>query len=158
MNPSAIRQATPEDYDAIVAVAGDWWGRDVLPGLPRLFLDHFFMTSLVADDKGVIVGFLVGFHSPSQPLTGYIHYVGVHPNHRRSGLARRLYDEFMAEALKAGRTVVRAVTSPVNQGSIAFHQHMGFVVTEPVPNYNGPRRDMVTFTRELINQPPPTKR
>jgi len=58
----------------IVEVASRWWGRDVLPGLPRFFLDHFWATSLCAEDaESKIVDFLVGFHSPSEPTEAYIH-------------------------------------------------------------------------------------
>ena len=144
-----IRAATPDDYEPIVAVVSDWWGRDVVPGLPRLFLQHFCSTSLVAEDKGTLLGFLIGFLSPSQPDDAYIHYVGVHPSHRHRGLSRCLYDRFLHEASKAGRTTVRAITAPSNAGSIAFHRRMGFEVVGPIPNYNGPGRDMVTFRRAL---------
>jgi hypothetical protein len=44
----ALRPARPADYDAIAAVVDDWWGRPVLSSIPRLFLDHFHRTSLIA--------------------------------------------------------------------------------------------------------------
>jgi hypothetical protein len=59
MGADAIRKATPADYDAIVTVVNDWWGRDVLAGLPRLFLDHFYTTSLIAEHDGEMTGFLI---------------------------------------------------------------------------------------------------
>ena len=150
MTRSEIRQATPEDYDAIVAVVCDWWGRDMVPGLPRLFLDHFWQTSLYAEDAArEIKGFLIGFHSPSQLAEAYIHYVAVHPADRRSGLARRMYNGFFDHAVAEGRTVVRAITSPSNEQSIGFHRRMGFTVTEPATDHNGPGRDMVLFSRAL---------
>ena len=40
-----VRVASPNDYDQIVAVIDDWWGRPVAAGLPRLSLDHFWNTS-----------------------------------------------------------------------------------------------------------------
>lgn len=48
MASPTIRPAEPSDYDRIVAVIDDWWGRPVRAVLPRLFLDHFAGTSLVA--------------------------------------------------------------------------------------------------------------
>ena len=45
--------------------------------------------------------------------------------------------------------MVRAVTSPVNTGSIAFHTALGFTVTGPVTDYDGPGRDLMVFEREL---------
>jgi ribosomal protein S18 acetylase RimI-like enzyme len=144
-----IRQARPDDYDTIVAVVNEWWGRDVAGGLPRLFLNHFYPTSLIAEHNGTMAGFLIGFHSPGQPGEAYIHYVAVHPDHRRAGLARRLYDEFLTAATLSGCTVARAVTAPINERSIAFHTSMGFDVSGPTPDYDGPTHTMVTFTRHL---------
>src|SRR6185369_13159513 len=66
-----IRPARAADYDPIAAVVDDWWGRPVLPGLPRLFLEHFHRTSLVAEEDGALVGFLVGLLSPSRPDEAY---------------------------------------------------------------------------------------
>jgi RimJ/RimL family protein N-acetyltransferase len=45
--------------------------------------------------------------------------------------------------------VVRAITSPGNHGSIRFHAALGFTVAGPVPGYNGPGRDMMTFELHL---------
>ncbi len=36
-----LRTATPADYDRIIGVVDDWWGRPIAGSLPRLFLDHF---------------------------------------------------------------------------------------------------------------------
>jgi predicted GNAT superfamily acetyltransferase len=44
----------------------------------------------------------------------------------RGGLGRLLYEAFFWAAEARGRILVRAVTSPVNRVSVAFHQRMGF--------------------------------
>jgi GNAT superfamily N-acetyltransferase len=84
--------------------------------------------------------------------------VGVHPGYRGRGLARDLYQRFFDVCREQGRSVVRSCTSPVNRGSIAFHQRMGFRI-EPgdrvdggVPvtlDYNRPGDPKVLFTIEL---------
>ncbi len=148
----AIRHAEPTDYDRIVAVMDDWWGRPVAAGLQRLFLDHFTGTSLVAEAGArppELAGFLAGFLSQSRPGEAYIHYAGVAPLFRRTGLASRLYGEFFALAWAGGRHTVRAITSPGNTASIAFHTSLGFTVTGPVTGYDGPGRDRVLFERHL---------
>jgi len=149
IGPLASRPARPEDYDAIAAVIDQWWGRPVLASLPRLYLDHFHSTSLVVDGPDGLVAFLIGILSPAQPQHAYIHFVGVAPTARQAGLGRRLYEEFFALARADGRRAVGAVTAPANAGSIAFHRSMGFAVTGPVPDYNGPGRDFVVFERPL---------
>jgi ribosomal protein S18 acetylase RimI-like enzyme len=149
VSPVGIREARPTDYDAIIGVASDWWGRDVSPGLPRLFLDHFWATSLVAEQSGELVAFLVAFQSPSEALEAYIHYVAVRPAYRRSGLARQLYETFFERASANGCVTVRAITSPANELSILFHRGMGFTVTGPIADYNGPGEAVVAFSRSL---------
>ena len=62
-----IRVARPDDYDRIITVVDEWWGRPVSSSLPRLFLDLFWTTSRVADDDQGLAGFLVAFMSPAQP-------------------------------------------------------------------------------------------
>jgi ribosomal protein S18 acetylase RimI-like enzyme len=144
-----LRTATPADYDRIAAVLDDWWGRPVSHALPRLFLDHFHATSTIAEADSDLAGFLIGFLSPSVPDAAYVHFVGVHPGHRRGGLARLLYERFFAQAAAHGRVIVSAVTSPVNERSIAFHRALGFTVSDPVPGYDGPGDVKVRFERSL---------
>lgn len=144
-----VRGARPEDFDRISAVADAWWGRPIAIHLPRLWLDHFFATSRVVEDEAGLAAFLVAFVSPSRPDVAYIHFVGVRPDLRRSGLARALYEDFFERARRAGCHEVRAVTSPVNDGSKRFHARMGFS-TEEVADYDGPGRPMTVFKKVLV--------
>jgi ribosomal protein S18 acetylase RimI-like enzyme len=83
--------------------------------------------------------------SPSERDQAYIHFVGVHPQARNNGLARTLYNEFFQIARSHDRRIVKAITSPANEPSIAFHRRLSFMVTGPVPDYNGPGRDLIVF-------------
>jgi ribosomal protein S18 acetylase RimI-like enzyme len=152
---SGTRTARAGDYDAIVAVIDQWWGRPVSSSLPRLFLDHFWSTSLIAEDEHGLAGFLVAFVSPSQPDLAYVHFAGVRPDRRRGGLARQLYEKHADQATRAGCTELRAITAVGNVGSIRFHRRLGFTVSEPLPDYNGPDRPMVTFSCALGQAGPP---
>lgn len=58
-----------------------------------------------------------------------------------------------------GRNIVRCVTSPVNQTSIAFHTKMGFSIEEGDKtidgvyvntDYDGPHQDRVLFEKHLM--------
>jgi ribosomal protein S18 acetylase RimI-like enzyme len=122
-----FRRPIPDDWDRVMAVMPGWWdGRDLRPMLPKVFFEHFRGTSLLVEHEDRLVGFLVGFDCPDHADEAYIHFVGVEPTWRRAGLARDLYRRFFALARASGRTVVRAVTAPVNDGSIAFHTALGF--------------------------------
>ena len=123
----SIRPPMPHDWERVTAVMVDWWGgRDLRPLLPRIFFEHFRSTSLIVEHEDRLVAFLVGFLCPTHADEAYVHFVGVDLAWRRAGLARDLYCRFERIARAGGRDVVRAITSPVNTGSIAFHQQLGF--------------------------------
>ncbi|GHC92626.1 hypothetical protein GCM10007079_41040 [Nocardiopsis terrae] len=144
-----IRAAVPQDHGRILAVCDDWWGKPVAHILPRLFLDHFHTTSLTAEAEGALAGFLVGFPSPARPEEAYVHFTAVSPDHRGSGLGRRMYRRFAGAARAEGRSVVRAVTAPTNDRSIAFHRSLGFTVTGPHTDHDGPGVDRMCFELRL---------
>jgi ribosomal protein S18 acetylase RimI-like enzyme len=132
-----IRHAEPADYARVHAVIDEWWGgRAMAAMLPKLFFVHFRDTSFVAEDEdGALAAFLCGFRSQTFDDEAYIHFVGVDPARREAGLGRSLYERFFAAV--GDRSVVRAVTSPVNERSVAFHKALGFDVERVDPDYDG---------------------
>ncbi|HVU77693.1 MAG TPA: GNAT family N-acetyltransferase [Gaiellaceae bacterium] len=145
---ATIRHAEAADYPRVIAVVDDWWGgRRMAPMLPKLFFVHFRDTSFVAEEDGRLVGFLCGFRSQTHDDEGYIHFVGVDPTLRGNGVARTLYERFFAAI--APRTVVRAVTSPANERSIAFHRALGFDVSQVDESYDGQGEARVLLERRL---------
>jgi ribosomal protein S18 acetylase RimI-like enzyme len=145
----SIRAATVADHQRVLAVADEWWGGRAIAGLAqRLFFDHFADTSLIAEDEHQLIGFLIGFLSQTHSDEAYIHMVAVHPDRRDSGLARDLYAHFFDLARRNQRATVTCITSPVNQGSIAFHVAMGFT-SELHPDHDGPGNDRIVFSRDL---------
>ncbi|MEV0265803.1 GNAT family N-acetyltransferase [Streptomyces sp. NPDC050617] len=149
LEPFTTRAAAPRDFDAVVSVVDEWWGRPASRDLTRVFVNHFHDTSLIAERDGELAGFVIGFLSPSDPREAYIHFSGVAPAWRRGGLGRFLYERFFDRARADGRTVVKAITSPQNDRSIAFHRALGFVPSEPIADYDGPSLDRVAFRLEL---------
>jgi len=147
-----IRHAQPADYGRVIGRLNAWWGgREMAPMLPRLFFVHFEGTSYVVDDdEGQLAAFLIGFHSQTDPDETYVHFVGVAPQRRGEGLGRRLYERFFEDALSAGRNVVRCVTSPANEGSVAFHRALGFEVERVAKDYDGPGEDRVLLVKRLV--------
>jgi ribosomal protein S18 acetylase RimI-like enzyme len=155
-----IRNALPSDYPPVIAVLNDWWGgRNMSNMLPRLFFVHFQETSFISEEDGRIIGFLIGFLSQTYPHEAYIHFVGIHPDHRKEGLGRMLYQRFFEAARNHDRNIVRCVTAPVNQGSIAFHTRMGFQI-EPSEaqkegvayslDYDGAGEHRLKFVKKLF--------
>jgi len=117
--------------------------------LPKLFFVHFRDTSFVAERDGELAGFLVGFLSQTELDAGYVHFVGVNPQERGTGLGRELYERFFAVARAEGRTRVSCVTSPANAASLAFHRAIGFQPGPPQGDYDGPGEDRVLLVKHL---------
>jgi len=146
-----IRHARPSDYGRVIARVNVWWGgREMAPMLPKLFFLHFDGTSFVADrEDGELAGFLVGFLSQSNDEEAYVHFVGVAPEERGSGLGRTLYERFFEAVRAEGRTVVRCVTSPSNQASLSFHRALGFESERVARDYDGRGEDRVVLVKRL---------
>jgi ribosomal protein S18 acetylase RimI-like enzyme len=143
-----IRHAEPSDYAEVIGVVDEWWGgRAMAAMLPKLFFVHFRDTSFVAEEDGRVVGFLCGFRSQTFEEEAYIHFVGVDPAQRGSGLGRELYERFFAAV--APRSVVRAVTSPLNERSLAFHRALGFDVERIDDDYDGRGESRALLVRTL---------
>lgn len=124
-----LRNMKESDYDKVILVVNEWWGgRNIADSLPRLFFIHFQNTSFVLEYNHELVAFLCGFISPTYPKQAYIHFVGVHPDHRRNGLAKSLYNTFFNTVHQKGCHEIHSITSPVNKDSIAFHKKMGFQI------------------------------
>ncbi len=122
--------------------------------LPKLFLNHFNPTSLVIEKGGQMIGFM----SPALKNEAYVHFMGIHPDFRHKGLGKMLYDRFFDICRHHNRTVIRACTSPVNKGSVAFHQKIGFKVesgddlSDGIPvtrDYNHSGDHKVRFTKHI---------
>jgi predicted GNAT superfamily acetyltransferase len=147
----SIRHAQPSDYGRVIQHVNAWWGgREMAPILPQLFFVHFEGTSFVAEDEdGRLAAFLVGFLSQTDETDAYVHFIGVAPDRRGSGLGRALYERFFAVAGESGRTTVRCVTSPGNVDSVAFHKALGFVVDRVARDYDGPGEDRVLLVKRL---------
>ncbi len=153
-----IRGITKADWDHIVSVLDRWWGgpsRDLAH--PILFYE-LGQLGMVAEDGGAVIGFLLGFLAeptgataaadPAGPAerTAYIHLVGIHPDHRRRGVGKLLYEAFLEQSERRGATRAKAITNVGNEGSVDFHRALGFEVIEDA-NYAGPGRGRIVFVR-----------
>ncbi|WP_226530653.1 GNAT family N-acetyltransferase [Metabacillus niabensis] len=144
------RNVTENDYFKIIDVINDWWGgREMTHLLPRLFFEHFQSTSfIVEDENNRLLAFLIGFVSQTHPNEAYIHFVGVNPEVRKEGLGSELYNLFFSNVRILGCNTVKCITSPINEGSVAFHKSMGFAVTLGT-DYEGKGQDRILFSKYI---------
>lgn len=139
------RPLTKADYDHIVVVIDRWWGGPTSALAHPIFFYELGQLARVVEADGLLVGFLFGFICGN---VGYVHLIGIHPDFRRRGVARMLYEAFERDCVREGSTQLKAITTIGNEGSVRFHQALGWSVAE-VEDYAGPGRMRVVFTKEL---------
>jgi GNAT superfamily N-acetyltransferase len=124
-----------------------------------MFVYEFGKSAYVIKYGNCVAAYLFGFLSQTEP-NAYVHLVGVRTAYRRQGLARRLYDHFVAFAQTQGCVELKAITTPSNKDSLAFHRAWGMESTgkanrDGIPvieNYAGPGQDRVVLRKKLSQE------
>ena len=120
------RKITKADFDRIVEVIDHWWGGPISTFAHPIFFYELGGMALVVEEGGEMIGFLLGFIAHEPARTGYVHLVGIHPDHRRKGVGRLLYAKFTEGSVAVGCTKLKAITTTGNEGSIRFHLAQGW--------------------------------
>lgn len=151
MSDVAIEGAGDGDLAEILRDYERFWGDRDLPRYlhhPMFFLE-FRDTAFVARDRGSgqIMGYLLGFVAPTGD--GYIHFVAVRDDSRALGLGRMLYQTFEKAARGRGAVALKAITSPENERSAAFHKRVGFTEMLRAQDYGGSGRTRIVMRKPL---------
>ncbi len=145
------------DFDQIITDFVDFWGDERTKSLHNPILYYEFGNSaFVAKEGDKVVGYLFGFISQTEPV-GYVKFIGVRRSYQKRGIGRRLYEHFAEFARGRGCKELKAITSPSNKVSVAFHKSIGMQMLgkpneEGVPvvrDYSGPGIDRVVFRKKI---------
>jgi ribosomal protein S18 acetylase RimI-like enzyme len=146
-----IQGARDGDLADILRDYRRFWGDREFPRQLHhpMFFVEFGDTAFIArdEDSGQIVAYLLGFVAPTGD--GYIHLVAVRDDVRGQGLGRTLYQAFEHAARGKGATGLKALTSPENEGSRAFHAAHGFTDQTRVEDYAGSGRTRIVMRKPL---------
>src|SRR5688572_33369035 len=96
------RPLTKSDFDQIVQEIDRWWGGPTSALAHPLFFYELGELARVVETDGVMVGFLFGFVTPGDRKVGYVHLVGIHPDFRRRGVGKVLYQAFEEDCRALG--------------------------------------------------------
>jgi len=137
-----VRLLRSEDFNAIVEIDSLVGGKSRPQYYERKLRrltdsSEQIVSSLVAEIDGRVVGFLMGevfygeFGIPESQAT--IDTIGVHPKMQRSGIARRLIEEFVTNMKAIGVTSIRTLVSWNDFKLVGFFSSLEF---EPTPVLN----------------------
>ncbi len=80
---------------------------------------------LVAEENGKIIGLAQG--RANKGGYSWLGFMGVSPENRRMGIARKILEEFISYSKSAGCTKVSLNTAPVLKPAIKLYTEMGFI-------------------------------
>lgn len=134
-----VREATPDDIEAIREVARRSWAADYPAIVSRETVtdgvDEWYASDRLADDVGrpralVLVaddGGVVGFaHAVLSAETGHILRLYVDPDHRSQGIGGDLLEATRDELFDRGVEHVQATVLTANEPGNAFYRAYGF--------------------------------
>ncbi|HTY90361.1 MAG TPA: GNAT family N-acetyltransferase [Methanocella sp.] len=156
-----VRNAFPADFVDISDKSKDW--ADIVierESIYHIFTEHFRSTCFIAEDRGEMIGYLLGFRSGSRPDEALIHLIQVAPRLRGNGIGRRMFSQFQAEAKKMGCKRITTHSRPENNNCNRFYKAMGFetasgenpVIVNGMPcvkDYTGPGKHRVVWVKNI---------
>ncbi|OOB91820.1 ribosomal protein S18-alanine N-acetyltransferase [Rathayibacter sp. VKM Ac-2630] len=135
---SALREATPADLDAIMAIeesefTSDAWSSRMMAEETRSAHTRY----LVAEEDGVVLGY-AGLLCPRGAHEADVQTIAVLASARRRGLGRRLLRALLDEAVRRGAREVFLEVRADNPGAQTLYRSEGFEEIGVRPAYYQP--------------------
>ena len=156
-----VRNVFEPDFAEIVGKSRDW-GDIVIEreAIYHVMTKHFRGTCFVAEDRGRMIGYLLGFRSQTYPDEAYMHLVQVDPAMRGHGIGRRMFSQFEASARAMGCKKIVAASRPQNRLAMDFYEGLGFKPVQTgdmvevegvraIRDYNGPGKHVVLWSKDI---------
>jgi GNAT superfamily N-acetyltransferase len=152
-----ISTCTHRDYNQILDEHRDFWdGREIRHLHHPMLIMEFGNSAFVIRSGATVVAYLFGFVSQTEPV-GYVHLIAVRASARRQRLGQEIFGHFVEFARQHGCRYVKAITTPTNFSSIAFHKSLGMQLlgkpnTDGIPiiqDYAGLNEPRVVFWKSI---------
>jgi aminoglycoside 6'-N-acetyltransferase I len=134
---SQVRVLGAGDVPVLAQVASGVFDGPVRPELAAEFLSDPRHHLAVALHEGTVVGMASGVHyvHPDKPPELWVNEVGVAPEHRGRGIARRLLEALAARGRSLGCTGMWVLTERDNTAARALYEGAGGEVDESAVLY-----------------------
>lgn len=127
-----IRRMTDEDLSQVNEISHSLFGKERVSTWPQAVEAHWKhhrpTLSFVAEQDVQVIGFLLGGIRRARrmvPLAGWIDMLGIHPDHQREGIGRRLVEAFSEECKKSSAAISVAIKKK-DKPLKKFFNKMGF--------------------------------
>ncbi len=156
-----VRNAFPGDFLEVARKSNEW--ADIVierESIYHILTEHFRSTCFIAEDRGEMIGYLLGYRSQSRPELALVHLVQVAPRLRGNGIGRRMFNQFQATVKAMGCTRIATHSRPENNDCNRYYRAMGFDIAAgentievngmpAVKDYNGPGKHRVVWYKNM---------
>jgi GNAT superfamily N-acetyltransferase len=121
-----VRNAFPGDSLPVASKSKEW--ADLATedeSIYHTMIEHFRNTCFIAEDRGEIIGYLLGFRSKDDPDIAFIRLIQVAPRLRGNGVGRRLFNQYQTAVKSMGCKKIMALGEPENKCCVSFYVAMG---------------------------------
>ena len=145
-----LRQASSKDLDALVRLENRCFTEDRLSRRSfRRFLEMPRDRLIIAEAEGELVGYCLVLMSAATRLAR-IYSIAVSPAVRGQGVGEKLVREAEAEAVDAGRIIMRLEVREDNKGAIALYKRLGYRQFGTYRDYYEDHGDALRFERRIL--------
>jgi ribosomal-protein-alanine N-acetyltransferase len=148
-----VRDYRPSDFDRLCEI-----DRAVFPkGIAYSHLElQFYIRSsrsrtLVAEDAGEVVGFVIGWTEPRR--LGHIITIDVAPGRQRQRIGSLLLDEIESWLWSRGVSVIYLETPENDARARAFYEHHGYWLFESIEDYYNESIDALVMMKTSKREP-----
>ena len=159
-----VRPTTPQDAEAIrrLAAAEPLFNAEETACVEELLGDYLEMPDhngyffLTAERDGAVVGFACYGPTPLTQGTFDLYWIAVSQEHARQGIGKALMKQAEMDLRQAQARILvvdtsgRAAYAPTR----AFYERLGYHKTATVPDFYGPKDDLVIYTRRFVGTVP----
>jgi ribosomal protein S18 acetylase RimI-like enzyme len=136
-----IRQYTSTDFKRIYEIDHQAFSADI--AYSHVELQYYTRSrkcrTLVAEDNGVVVGFVIGCSEPRK--LGHIITIDVVPSKQRQQIGSRLLAEIEAWLWSNGAEAIYLETAVDDSGARAFYENHGYFIFDRIEAYYPPSLD-----------------
>ena len=130
-----IREYRPDDFDRLYEIDQEAFE----PGIAyshlelQLYLRNRSSHALVAEDRGSVIGFVIGKFEPRR--LGHIITIDVTPHRQRQNIGSRLLSEIETWLWGRGADAIYLETPVDDFGAQSFYEKHGYFILERIDRY-----------------------
>ncbi|HKY04037.1 MAG TPA: N-acetyltransferase [Blastocatellia bacterium] len=145
--PVTLRKYRPTDFDRLYQIEREAFSKEIAYSHLELqfYLRSAACRSLVAEDDGEIVGFVIAEFEP--PEIGHIITIDVAPHRQRQQIGSRLLAEVEEWLWRLGAKAVYLETPVDDTGAKGFYERHGYFAFEQIAGYYNEKTDAVVMMK-----------